>query len=73
MGKEVEKGILDHIIKEAKKKGVKKIKSKYIPTNKNKPIENFLPDCGFVKEGDLWIFDLSKTFNMPKFLSVNVE
>ena len=73
MGREVEKGILNYIINEARKNHVFKIKAKYIPTNKNKPIENFLPDNGFVKNGEFWIFDVNKTFNMPDFLTVTVE
>lgn len=73
MGREVEKAILNHIINEAKKSGIKKIKSQYIPTKKNKPIENFLPDCGFVQEKDYWVFDLTKTFHVPEFLTTNVE
>jgi FkbH-like protein len=73
MGREVEKAILNHIINEAQKNNVLKIKAEYIPTNKNKPIENFLRNNSFVKEGDFWVFDLNKTFNMPDFLSLSVE
>jgi FkbH-like protein len=73
MGREVEKGILNYIINEARKNNISKIKAKYVPTNKNKPIENFLPDNGFVSEGEFWVFDVNKTFNMPDFLTVTVE
>ncbi len=73
MGREVEKAILNHIFNEARKNNVSKIKAKYIATKKNKPIENFLPDNNFVKEGDYWVFDLNKTFNIPDFLSLIVE
>jgi len=73
MGREVEKAILNYVINEARKNNVLKIKAKYIPTNKNKPIENFLSDNGFVNEGEFWIFDVNKTFNMPDFLTVIVE
>lgn len=73
MGREVEKGILNYIINEARKNNILKIKAKYVPTNKNKPIENFLPDNGFVADGEFWVFDVNKTFNMPDFLTVTVE
>jgi FkbH-like protein len=73
MGREVEKGILGHIIKEAKNSGIEKIKAKFIPTNKNKPIENFLPNCGFQKEGEYWIYSLNSTFIVPNYLTVSVQ
>jgi len=73
MGREVEKAILNYIINEAKKNGIRKIKSQYIVTKKNKPVENFLPDCGFVQENGFWVFDLTKTFHVPEFLTTNIE
>jgi len=71
MGREIEKGILGHIIKEAKKSGVEKIKAQFIPSKKNKPIENFLPNCGFRKEGEYWIYSLNSTFIIPDYLKVS--
>ena len=73
MGREIEKGILDHIFSEAKKNRVKQIKAQYIPTKKNEPIQKFLPDCGFKKEGDYWIYNLNDSFKVPEFLTVDVE
>ncbi|MCV0410553.1 HAD family hydrolase [Nitrosopumilus sp.] len=70
MGREVEKSILGHIIKTAKEHGVEKIKADFIPTQKNKPIENFLPDCGFKKEGDSWIISINETFQIPDFIKI---
>lgn len=73
MGREVEKGILDHIIKKAKENKITKIKAEYIPTQKNKPIENFLPNCGFKKEGNYWIYNCDEEFKVPDFLAVSVK
>jgi FkbH-like protein len=73
MGREIEKAILNYIINEARKNNIVKIKAQYLVTSKNKPIENFLSDNGFVKEDKYWVFDMSKTFNMPNFLTVIVE
>jgi len=73
MGREVEKAILHYIIDEAKKNNVKRIKAKFIPTIKNKPIENFLPDSGFFLENDFWIYNVEKPFNTPEFLTLRVE
>jgi len=73
MGREVEKAILFHIINEAKKNKVKKLKAKFIPTAKNKPIENLLEDSKFFKENDFWVYNIEKPFNMPEFLTLRVE
>ena len=73
IGKEVEKGILGHIIKQAKKSGVERIKAQFIPSKKNKPIENFLPNCGFTKEGEHWIYLLNSTFKIPDYITVSAQ
>ena len=73
IGREIEKAMLNYIINEAKKAGVSRIIAKYIPTEKNKPIEDFLPRCGFAKENDFWVFDVSKPLKMPPFLDIQVE
>ena len=73
MGREIEKAIFYFIVNEAKKNNIKKLRAKFIPTEKNKPIENFLLNSNFTKENDCWIYDLEKPFNMPDFLTLRVE
>jgi FkbH-like protein len=73
MGREVEKGMLSFIINQAKKNNIKRLKAKFIPTSKNKPIENFLPNCKFHQENDFWIYNLETPFNMPNFLTLREE
>ena len=70
MGKDIEKGILAKILQKAKDEGVKKVKIQYIPTKKNKPVEEFLPNTGFTNEGDYWVFDLKNEIMSPKHLEV---
>ena len=70
MGREVEKSILGYIIELARENGVEKIRATYIPTQKNKPVETFLPDCGFEKEGENWIILVNKVFQSPDFIKV---
>ena len=43
------------------------------PYEKNKPAENFLPDFGFQKEGDNWIYKLNNEIKLPKHLKVEIE
>ena len=70
MGREIEKCIMSHIISKAKKDGVTIIKANYLPTKKNKPIEDFLPDCGFQKNEDGWIINVNNKFKSPDFIEV---
>ena len=70
MGREIEKCIMSHIISKAKKDGVTIIKANYLPTKKNKPIEDFLPDCGFQKNEDVWIINVNNKFKSPDFIEV---
>ena len=70
MGREIEKGILGYIIQKAKGSNVDTIKAQFIPTQKNKPVESFLPKCGFVKNGEYWIFSCKSEFKIPEFLTV---
>ena len=66
-------GILYHIINEARKNNVKRLKAKFIPTTKNKPIENLLSDSKFSKENDYWVYNIETPFNMPEFLTLIVK
>ena len=73
MGRGVENGILSQILIDAKKNGVEEIHANFIPTQKNKPAENFLPDFGFKKQGDVWIYKLNNEIKSPKHLKVEIE
>jgi len=70
MGRQIEKCLMQHIISKAKMNDVKKIKADYLPTKKNKPIEAFLPDCGFIRENDSWTFNVNEEFKYPDFIEV---
>ena len=73
MGREVEKALLGHIIEKAKENGVEKIKAEFIPTKKNNPAENFLPSCGFTKEGNYWVYPMKSSFEIPNYIKLSVE
>lgn len=73
MGREVEKGIMSYVINMAKENGVEKIKAQFIPTTKNKPVESFLPNCGFKQEGEFWVYPVNSLFTIPEYLKVSVE
>ena len=73
MGRGVEDGIMDHIIHEARNVGVTRIKAIYIPTKKNKPAENFLPNFGFKKENNSWYYYIDDKVKKPKHIEMIVE
>ena len=70
MGRQIEKSILGYIIKIAKQNNVNKIIANFIPTKKNQPIENFLPNCGFKREKDFWSISLNDSFMTPDFIKI---
>ena len=73
MGREIEKAILYYIISQANNEGVERIRADYIPTQKNKPIENLLPNCGFEQNGDSWIIRPKTDFKLPECIKLEEE
>jgi len=73
IGRGVEDGMLDHIIKQARNAGITRIRAKYIPSKKNKPIENLLPDFGFKKEDENWYYYVDEKVKKPKHIEIIVE
>jgi len=73
IGRGIEDAIVSYILKEAKNQGIEKIIADFIPTKKNKPTETFLPDYGFKKESEHWIYDLKNSIKSPDHLLLEVE
>jgi len=73
IGRGVENAILSEILKDAKKNGVEEIKAEFIPTEKNKPAENFLSDYGFKKQENFWVYNLNNNIKSPNHLTVEIE
>lgn len=73
MGRDIEKGIMIYIVNTAKENNIEKIKADFLPTQKNKPIKNFLPNCEFKKEGDHWTYTIKSKIKFPEYLTVKVE
>lgn len=61
MGRGIEDAMMGYILSKAKEEGVIKVKAEFIPTKKNKPCEQLLPNFGFKKEGEQWVY----TYNVP--------
>ncbi len=73
IGRGVEHAILSEILKDAKTNGIKEIKAQFIPTQKNKPAENFLSDYGFTKQNEFWVYKLNNDIKSPNHLKVEIE
>ena len=70
MGRGIEDGIMQHILNEARKEGISRVRGRYIPTKKNKPCESFLSNSGFKNEGEYWVYSFDAPFKMVKHLEV---
>jgi FkbH-like protein len=70
MGRGIEDGIMQHILNEARKEGVTRVRGSYIPTKKNKPCEDFLSNSGFKKEREYWVYSFDAPFKMVKHLEL---
>ena len=73
MGRDIEKGIMTYIINKAKENNIQKINADFIPTQKNKPVENFLSDHEFKKEGQSWTYKIKSKIKFPEYLRIEVE
>ena len=73
MGRGIEEGIIGKILEIAKNKGIEKITATFIPTEKNKPAENFLKNYGFEKDGEKWVFLLKNKIKIPNHLQVELK
>jgi FkbH-like protein len=73
MGRDIEKGIMIYIVNIAKENKIEKIKADFFPTQKNRPIGNFLSDCEFQKEGKSWTYTIKSEIKFPDYLTVEVE
>ncbi len=73
MGRGVENAILSQILLDAKKNGIEEIRAEFIPTEKNKPAENFLSEYGFEKQDAFWVYKLNNDVKLPNHLKVELE
>lgn len=73
MGRDIEKGIFAYIVNQAKKENIEQIKAQFFPTQKNKPIENFLSNCNFQKQNDDWIYMIKSELLIPEYLHIEVK
>ena len=73
MGRGIEKGIMAYIINKAKGNKIEKINADFIPTQKNKPVENFLTDNKFKKEESSWTYKIKSEIKLPEYLRIEVE
>jgi FkbH-like protein len=73
MGRGIEEAIIGKILEIGKNRGIEKITATFIPTEKNKPAENFLKNYGFERDGENWIFLLKNKIKIPNYLEVELK
>jgi FkbH-like protein len=52
IGRKAETAFLDALLRTLRDRGIERMRAQYLPTAKNKLVENFLPEHGFVPAGD---------------------
>ncbi|MBN2782701.1 MAG: HAD-IIIC family phosphatase, partial [Campylobacterales bacterium] len=70
MGREIERLMLGYIISKAQEIGLKQVIAKYIKTDRNKPMYEFLNNSGFEKDGDIYSWSCDKTYEIPSFITL---
>jgi FkbH-like protein len=73
MGRGIEDAMLGFILNKAKEEGIMKVKAEFIPTKKNKPCEQLLPDFGFQKEGVEWVYRFSTPIKETSHIELNED
>jgi FkbH-like protein len=73
LGRGVENAILSQILIDAKTNGIEEIRAEFIPTQKNKPAEDFLFNYGFKKQDKFWVYKLNNDIKSPNHLKVEIE
>lgn len=73
MGRGIEDAMLGYICSMAREDGVVRVKAEYIPTKKNKPCEQFLPNFGFKKEGEEWTYGYETPIKQVGHIALNED
>lgn len=73
MGRGIEDVMLGYILNKAKEEGIIKVKAEFIPTKKNKPCEQLLPDFGFQKEGEQWVYACNTPIKETSHIELNED
>ncbi|MEL6255657.1 MAG: HAD-IIIC family phosphatase [Bacteroidota bacterium] len=70
--REVEKYVLNHVVKKAREIGVKKIIGEYLPTAKNKIVEDHFTDLGFKPmEDNRWYLEVATYEEKDHFINTS--
>lgn len=73
MGRGIEDAMMGYILSKAKEEGVTKVKAEFTPTKKNKPCEQLLPNFGFKKEGEHWVYTYSVPIKQTNHVELNED
>lgn len=73
MGRGIEDAMMGYILGKAKEEGVIKVKAEFIPTKKNKPCEQLLPNFGFKKEGEQWVYNYNVPIKQTNHVELNED
>jgi FkbH-like protein len=70
IGRRVETAMLSLLEHAAAARGVRRLIAEFVPTAKNRPAASFLPDHGFIRNGDFWELELDAPRPLPDCFTV---
>ncbi len=74
IGREAESAFLEALLRVLQARGVVRLYAEYLPTAKNKLVENFLPEHGFTQQPDgRWLRDLAAPIAAAQMRPIAVE
>jgi FkbH-like protein len=73
LGRGIEDAMMGYILNQAREEGVANVRAQYIPTKKNKPCEQLLPNFGFKKEGEYWVYSYHDPIKKTNHIELTEE
>ena len=68
IGRQIEKAFISRVFENLSTMGYKKVYGEYLKTNKNSLVKDFYNDLGFMENGAIWTWDLSRKISIPNWL-----
>ncbi len=71
MGRKVEETLFHLAVSAARRRGLPRVRARYLPTKKNKPTLEFLQRSGFEANGDDYFWDATREYVLPEVIHLS--
>jgi FkbH-like protein len=73
MGRKIEETLLHLAVSAARRRGLPRVRARYLPTKKNKPCLEFFQRSGFEASGNDFLWDASRDYGCPDVIHLTAE